>query len=148
MEMDIKMSFNNYTWQLYKNNDLYRKTAKLFSTADGYSLLKEYNPYNARYVNSAQYNDWIDGFYKNGMASVIIEAKYYMMNNASVEQGFLQARSYALLLEATVIALCDKHFIYVYHKKGHFDRSVCERYSWQETNIPVIFNKLRKMFYT
>lgn len=86
--------------------------------------------------------------YKNNMASAVIEAKFSMVNNAEVEKAFIQARSYALLLESSVIALCDRHFIYVYPKKGHFDRCVYKRYSWQEVNTPDVFNKLRKMFYS
>jgi len=62
------MSFNNYTWQLYRNSDSYWKTARFFSAADGYSLLKEYNPYNARFVNSCVYNDWIDNFFSYGVS--------------------------------------------------------------------------------
>lgn len=62
------MSFNNYTWQLYRNSDSYRKTARFFSAANGYSLLKEYNPYNARFVNSCVYNDWIDNFFSYGVS--------------------------------------------------------------------------------
>lgn len=40
-----------------------------------------------------------------------------MRNNKEREEAYLQARSYARLLNSSVIVLCDKDYLIVYEKK-------------------------------
>lgn len=76
-------------------------------------------------------------------ATVLIEAKFYMKNNKDVEAAFLQARSYAMLLNSSVIVLCDKVGLIVYGKNGSFDRARYKKYYWEEMESPDIFNDLK-----
>lgn len=76
-------------------------------------------------------------------AKVLIEAKLYMKNNQEIEEAFLQARSYAYLLESSVIILCDKICLIVYEKKDSFDRNNYRKYYWAELENPDVFNELK-----
>lgn len=76
-------------------------------------------------------------------AKVLIEAKLYMKNNQEIEEAFLQARSYACLLESSVIVLCDKQGLIVYEKKQSFDRDSYKKYYWGELENPDLFNELK-----
>lgn len=76
-------------------------------------------------------------------AKVLIEVKLYMKNNQEIEEAFLQARSYACLLESSVIVLCDKQCLIVYEKKGSFDRDNYKKYYWGELSNPDRFNELK-----
>lgn len=76
-------------------------------------------------------------------AKVLIEAKFYMKNNQEIEEAFLQARSYAYLLESSVIVLCDKQCLIIYEKKQSFDRDRYKKYYWGELETPDLFNELR-----
>lgn len=76
-------------------------------------------------------------------AKVLIEAKLYMKNNQDVEQAFLQAFSYAKLLESSVIVLCDKVCLIVYEKNNGFSRSRYKKYYWGDMSNPDIYNELK-----
>lgn len=76
-------------------------------------------------------------------AKVLIEAKLYMKNNQEIEEAFLQARSYANLLESSIIILCDKQCLIVYEKKQSFDRDSYKKYYWGELENPDLFNELK-----
>ncbi len=76
-------------------------------------------------------------------AKVLIEAKLHMKNNREVEEAFLQARSYALLLDSSVIVLCDKQCLIIYEKKDSFDRDRYKKYHWVDFENPDIFNELK-----
>ena len=76
-------------------------------------------------------------------AKVLIEAKQYMKNNQEIEEAFLQARSYACLLESSVIVLCDKVCLIMYEKKDSFDRDRYKKYYWRELETPDLYNELR-----
>ena len=76
-------------------------------------------------------------------AKVLIEAKLHMKNNQDIEAAFLQARSYAQLLESSVIVLCDKVGLIVYEKKDSFDRDRYKKYHWIEFENPDVFNELK-----
>lgn len=76
-------------------------------------------------------------------AKVLIEAKLYMKNNQDVEDTFKQARSYANILESSVIALCDRQCLIVYEKKDSFDRDRYTKYYWGELENPDRFNELK-----
>lgn len=76
-------------------------------------------------------------------AKVLIEAKFHMKNNQDIEAAFLQARSYARLLNSSVIVLCDKENLIVYEKKDSFDRNMYKKYYWGEFGNPDVFNELK-----
>lgn len=79
-------------------------------------------------------------------AKVLIEAKLYMANNKEREQAYLQGLSYAHLMEANVLVLCDKLYVYAYDGCHGFDRNTYIRYSWNELGSnPDKFNKLKKL---
>jgi hypothetical protein len=76
-------------------------------------------------------------------AKVLIEAKLYMKNNQEIEQAFLQARSYAQLLESSAIVLCDKQCLIIYEKQQSFDRDYYKKYYWEELDKSDLFNDLK-----
>lgn len=76
-------------------------------------------------------------------AKVLIEAKLHMKNNQAIEAAFLQAKSYAQLLESSVIVLCDKYYLLVYEKKQSFERSNYRRYTWLDMENSDLFNELK-----
>lgn len=76
-------------------------------------------------------------------AKILIEAKLYMKNNQEIEEAFKQARSYANILESSVIVLCDKQCLIVYEKKESFDRDRYKKYYWGELENPNLFNELK-----
>lgn len=76
-------------------------------------------------------------------AKVLIEAKLHMKNNQNIEAAFLQARSYARLLNSSVIVLCDKESLIVYEKKDSFDRDRYRKFHWGEFENPDVFNELK-----
>ena len=78
-----------------------------------------------------------------GRAKVLIEAKLHMKNNQAIEDAFIQAKSYAQLLESSVIVLCDRYYLFVYEKKQSFDRNSYKRYTWLDMENPDIFNGLK-----
>lgn len=75
-------------------------------------------------------------------ARVLIEAKLEMKTVSDVEEAFLQAFSYAKLLESSTLILCDKHCLYVYQKRPNFDRNNYSRFYWAELNNSDIYNEL------
>lgn len=76
-------------------------------------------------------------------AKVLIEAKLHMKNNREMEEAFLQARSYARLLNSSVIVLCDKDCLIVYEKTNSFDRDRYKKYHWEEFENLDTFNELK-----
>ncbi len=76
-------------------------------------------------------------------SKILIEAKLHMENNREIEEAFLQARSYACLLESSVIILCDKQCLIVYEKRQSFDRDSYNKYYWSEFENPDVFNELK-----
>lgn len=76
-------------------------------------------------------------------ARVLIEAKEYMRNNQEIEAAFLQARSYAMILDSSVIVLCDKECLIVYKKTHCFDRDRYKKFYWGEMENPDKYNELK-----
>lgn len=76
-------------------------------------------------------------------AKVLIEAKLYMKNNQDIEEAFKQARSYANILESSIIVLCDKQCLIIYEKGQGFDRDNYKKYYWVEFENPDLFNELK-----
>lgn len=79
-------------------------------------------------------------------AKVLIEAKYHMKNSHETEAAFLQARSYARLLDSSVIVLCDKECLIVYNKTHSFDRDRYKKFYWGELENPDKYNELKMIF--
>ena len=71
-------------------------------------------------------------------AKALIEAKLHMKTNQDIEVAFLQARSYALLLDSSIIVLCDKDCLIVYEKINSFDRDRYTKYYWGDFENPDI----------
>lgn len=78
-------------------------------------------------------------------ARVLIEAKYHMKSNQEIEAAFLQARSYAMLLDSSVIILCDKNSLLVYERKQSFDRDRYTKLHWGEFENPDRYNALKNI---
>lgn len=78
-------------------------------------------------------------------AKILIEAKFQMKSNKEIEEAFTQARSYANLLESSVIILCDKQMLLIYPKKESFDRNNYQKIYWEDLKNPDEFNKLKKI---
>ncbi|MGQ1934982.1 type I restriction endonuclease subunit R [Ornithobacterium rhinotracheale] len=97
---------------------------------------------NAIYPDYALHFDSTKNYEK---AKVLIEAKYHMKNNRDVEDAFVQARSYANLLESSVIVLCDKICLLVYEKNGSFDRNKYKKIYWEELNNSDKFQELKNI---
>lgn len=76
-------------------------------------------------------------------AKVLIEVKLHMKNNRETEEAFKQARSYANILESSIIVLCDKQCLIVYEKRQSFDRNNYKKYYWGELENPDLFNDLK-----
>lgn len=79
-------------------------------------------------------------------ASVLIEAKLLMKNNQEIEDAYLQARSYAMLLDSSVIVLCDKDCLITYQKMQSFDRDRYRKYYWKELENPDKYSELKQLF--
>ncbi|MGV4419584.1 hypothetical protein [Ornithobacterium rhinotracheale] len=97
---------------------------------------------NAIYPDYALHFDSTKNYEK---AKVLIEAKYHMKNNRDVEDAFVQARSYANLLESSVIVLCDKTCLLVYEKNKSFDRNKYKKIYWEELNNSDKFQELKNI---
>ncbi|MRM94375.1 type I restriction endonuclease subunit R [Riemerella anatipestifer] len=78
-------------------------------------------------------------------ARIIIEAKFYMKNNKEMEEAFLQARSYANILESSTIILCDKIGLIIYERKGSFDRGNYKKIYWEELKNFDKYQELNKI---
>lgn len=117
---------NSMGW--YENKDFIRQLP--IHAGRGHRI---YPDYALHYDDKANYEK----------AKVLIEAKLYMKNNQEIEQAFLQARSYAQLLESSVIVLCDKQCLIVYDKQQGFDRDYYKKYYWEELEKSDLFNDLK-----
>lgn len=79
------------------------------------------------------------------IAKVLIEAKLSMRNKKEVYAAFQQANSYAHLLEAPIIILCDKEMLLVYTNENGFNRNRYKRFFWEDMENPDSFNELRQI---
>lgn len=153
------MKFNQYIWNLYKNSSEGQKAIRGFEEASSdvseIDLVFKYNPRMKLWFDDDKsklsisniceclwcYN--ICEFPDEERPKTLEEAKLYMKNNQEIEEAFLQARSYACLLESSVIVLCDKHCLIVYEKKQSFDRDNYKKYYWGELENTDLFNELK-----
>lgn len=84
---------------------------------------------------------------KKKYAKVVIEAKYFIKNNAELAETFDQCLTYACWGKAQVLVLCDKNTIYVYEqdRNGEFDQQHHRtRYRWEQMKNPEIFKELKR----
>lgn len=75
-------------------------------------------------------------------AKVIFEVKKEMKNNDEIEEAFKQGRSYANILESSVLVLCDRYCLIVYQKGESFDRSEYIKIYWTDLENPDKYNEL------
>lgn len=97
------------------------------------------------YPDYALYYDNTKGYEK---AKILIEAKLNMKNNKETEDCFKQARSYANILESSLIVLCDKKKLLFYKKKNSFDRNNYKKIYWEELKNPDTYNVFKKYLLT
>ncbi|MDR2410731.1 MAG: type I restriction enzyme HsdR N-terminal domain-containing protein, partial [Bacteroidales bacterium] len=92
------------------------------------------------YPDYALFYDDTPGYEK---AKVLIEAKYLMKNNQEIEECFKQARSYANILESSIIVICDMYCMMIYEKGEGFDRNNYYKYYWDEMENPDKFKEVK-----
>lgn len=66
-----------------------------------------------------------------------------MKSSRELSDAFNQACSYALLLQAPFMILCDKECLIVYDNKDGFDRNRGVCYYWGEVSSPDKFSELK-----
>lgn len=66
-----------------------------------------------------------------------------MKGSREVSDAFSQARSYALILQAKTMILCDKENLIVYAYNGGFFRDKGKRYYWADLQDPDVFQGLK-----
>lgn len=83
------------------------------------------------------YNDKAEEEY----AKILIEVKFNIKNNKERDFAFLQAKSYALLLQSETIVICDKNYLWVYKKQENFDRASYTQYGWGDVKdiVPIFY---------
>lgn len=80
-------------------------------------------------------------------AKILIEAKLNIRNDKDLEEAFLQAKSYANLLNSSVIILCDKYHLYVFKKaKSTWDKKKFSQYSWDELKDSQCYFEIAQIF--
>lgn len=77
-------------------------------------------------------------------AKILIEAKLHIKNNKERVEAFVQAKSYANLLQSHTLVLCDDSLLIVYPKREGFNRNYYEEFHWSELLNPDRLSKLRK----
>ncbi len=93
---------------------------------------------------TAIYPDYVFGYNKiRCTCSVMLEAKFLMRNNKDLLNAFSQARSYALIMQAETLILCDKECMIIYENKNGFDRSNGVRYYWGDFEKADVFQKVK-----
>ena len=75
-------------------------------------------------------------------AEFILEAKYRITNKKQLIDDFIQAKSYALRLNAIGFGLVSMEGIWLSYKKDSFMFDKIIKYSWEEINNSDIFNKI------
>ncbi|MBX9733692.1 MAG: type I restriction enzyme HsdR N-terminal domain-containing protein [Chitinophagaceae bacterium] len=80
------------------------------------------------------------------IASMLIEAKFWIKNNKELEETFKQVYSYGLRLSAKFLVIADKDAIWIYEKyNDSFDRTKYIKKFWKELEQPDEFNYIKKM---
>ncbi len=80
------------------------------------------------------------------IASMLIEAKYWIKNNKELEDTFKQVYSYGLRLSSKILVIADKYAIWVHERqKEHFDRTKYIKKYWKEFEQPDEFSKIKQL---
>lgn len=77
-------------------------------------------------------------------AEILIEAKLHIKNNKERIEAFIQAKSYANLLQSHTLVLCDDERMIVFPNKNGFDRNYYEEFYWSELSNPDRLSILKK----
>ena len=94
--------------------------------------------------NTSIYPDYVFGYREQeGRCHAILEAKYHMKSSKDISDAFNQARSYALILQARYMILCDKECLIIYENEKGFDRSKGRRYYWGELSNSDTFHEVK-----
>jgi hypothetical protein len=75
-------------------------------------------------------------------AGFLIEAKYEIATRRQIEDAFLQAKSYALRLQAQAFVLAAKEGIWLYRQADAFSSDHYVHWSWQDIEHPDRFHEL------
>ena len=78
-------------------------------------------------------------------ADVVIEAKYHIRNTHDFYEAFGQGSSYARLLRARVMCLCDIDGLLIFKDDGGFSRDRYKKVYWQELANSDVFNEVKGM---
>ncbi|HRN92923.1 MAG TPA: hypothetical protein PLE75_07390 [Ferruginibacter sp.] len=79
------------------------------------------------------------------VASMLLEAKFWIKNNKELEEAFKQTYSYALRLSARVLVIADKNAIWIYEKRNDsFDRTKYVKKYWKELEKADEFKEIVK----
>jgi Type I restriction enzyme R protein N terminus (HSDR_N) len=80
------------------------------------------------------------------IASMLIEAKYWIKNNKELEETFKQVYSYGLRLSAKVLVIADKDAIWIYEKLNEsFDRTKYIKKFWKEIEQADEFANIKRI---
>ena len=80
------------------------------------------------------------------IASMLIEAKYWIKNNRELEETFKQVYSYGLRLSARVLVIADKDAIWIYEKLNEsFDRTKYIKKFWKEIEQADEFANIKRI---
>lgn len=79
-------------------------------------------------------------------AFMLIEAKFWIRNNAELEETFKQVWSYGLRLSSKILVIADKEAIWIYEKNNDsFDRTRYLKKFWKELESPDEFRNLKRI---
>ncbi len=82
----------------------------------------------------------------NESARMIIESKYQLSSRRDFEEGFLQAKSYAVRLQCHVMVLAAREGVWIFDKHGdNFQIDHHDYCSWGELNHPDALHKVIAM---
>lgn len=80
------------------------------------------------------------------VASMLIEAKFWIRNNKELEETFKQIYSYGLRLSAKILIIADKDAIWIYEKHNDsFDRTKYTKKYWKELEQADEFANIKKL---
>lgn len=124
--------------------DLLEPTLNSIGLFEGRDFIRQVPIQSGR--GTSIFPDYVIGYDgAKGKCSVMIEAKYHMKSSREIADAFSQARSYALILQASTMVLCDKECMIIYQNKGGFDRNTGVRYYWGDMKNPDKFVEIKSL---
>lgn len=80
-------------------------------------------------------------------AHILVEAKLDIRNEKELSDAFLQAKSYANLLNSAVIILCDKQFLYIYKRNNTvWDKKKYRQMRWSDLADTDNYSEVAQIF--